>query len=255
MKKPYIIAVVGKGGAGKSIFSAIVTRIIAETKKYKLLVVDADPTHSHLSDLLDVNIKKSLEEIRTQIIQTAARGKEEEKKKLAEDIDYIVYDAITETKNFSLLTIGQPEGAGCFCPANTLLRKVVTSISKDFDIVLIDCEAGLEQISREVIRNVNTIIIISDISVRGVDTAKTILDNSKKFTQYENIGMVLNKIRGEIPLLLKKIKKYKIPLYGEIPWDPNINILDYEGKSIYELPDDAPSFTIGKIVNTILNQN
>ena len=254
MKKPYIIAVVGKGGSGKSIFSALATRIISRMKKYKLLVVDADPTHSHLSDLLDVKIKKSLEEIRTQIIKTAARGNKEDKQKLAEDIDYIVYDAITETKDFSLLTIGQPEGAGCFCPANTLLRKVVTSISKDFDIVLIDCEAGLEQISREVISNVDTIVIISDISVRGIDTAKTILDNSKKFTRYKSIGIVLNKIIGEIPLLLKKIEEYKLPLLGKIPWDPNINNLDYEGKSVYELSTDAPSFIIEKIVETILNQ-
>lgn len=251
---PNVIAVVGKGGSGKSIFCAIATRIIANMNKYKLLVVDADPTHPHLSNLLNIKFKKSLEEVRTSIIKTAIRGREEEKKKLVHDIDYIVYDAILETKDFSLLAIGQPEGAGCFCPANTLLKKIITSISKDFDIVLIDCEAGLEQMSREVLSTVNTIVIVSDISVRGLETAKTLLRNSKMFTKYKNIGIVFNKARDKIDRFLEDIKKIELSLYGKIPEDPNIIELDYNGTPISELPPDSQSYVaINEVVAKILN--
>lgn len=252
-KKPYIVAVIGKGGSGKSVFCAISIMIIANMKKFKLFAVDADPTHSHLSDLLDVKIDKSLETIRKEIIKTAAQGRESGKIKLAEDIDYKVYNAIVENKDFSLLAVGLPEGPGCFCPANSLLKKVISSISLDFDIVLIDCEAGLEQISREVISNVDTIVIISDISVRSIETAKTLLQNSKKFTQYKKIGIVVNRVRGDISYLRKKINEMNLPIFGEIPEDDNVIKLDIEGKSMRNLSQAAPIYkNTEKILQKVL---
>jgi CO dehydrogenase maturation factor len=253
LKEPYIVAVVGKGGSGKSIFCAISVMIIAKMKKYKLLVVDADPTHPHLSNLLHVKVNKSLEAIRKEIIKTAVRGKEIEKSKFAEDIDYMVYNAIVENKEFSLLAIGLPEGPGCFCPANSLLKKVISSISKDFNIVIIDCEAGLEQMSREVISNVDTIVIISDISVRSIETAKTLLQNSKKFTRYKHIGIIINRVRGNISFLRKKIKDMNIPIFGEIPEDENVLKLDIEGKPMRNLSIDTQIYkNIERIMKNIL---
>jgi len=123
----------------------------------------------------------------------------------------------------------------------------------DFDIVLIDCEAGLEQISREVISNVDTIIIISDISVRSIETAKTLLKNSKKFTKYKHIGIVINRVRGDISYLRKKINDMNLPIFGEIPEDDNVIKLDIEGKSMRNLSFDTSIYkSIEKIVENVL---
>ena len=149
-EKPLTISVVGKGGSGKSIITTLLAKSISKGYDFKILLIDADPTHPHLSHMVNLIPEKSLEKLRTDVIDEILT-KAKDLDKVAENIDFEVYNAITESKNFSLFSIGQPEGPGCFCPSNALLRKVINSISKDFDIVLIDCEAGLEQINRMVI--------------------------------------------------------------------------------------------------------
>jgi len=181
--KPLTISVVGKGGSGKTAITTLLAKSISKNYNYKMLLIDADPTHPHLSHMVGLVPQKSLEQLRIDVIDkvlTNAKSYEE----VAENIDFEVYNAITESKDFSLFSIGQPEGPGCFCPSNTLLRKVISSISKDFDIVLIDCEAGLEQINRMVIETVDILLIVSDISIRSVETAATI-SKSAVFSYYD----------------------------------------------------------------------
>ncbi|MCK4780824.1 MAG: AAA family ATPase, partial [Candidatus Lokiarchaeota archaeon] len=138
--KPLVVSIVGKGGSGKTIITTLIAKSISKNYKYKMLLIDADPTHPHLSHMVNLVPKKSLEKLRTDVInEILTKAKDFEK--VAENIDLEVYNAITESKDFSLFSIGQPEGPGCFCPSNALLRKVINSITKDFDIVLIDCEA------------------------------------------------------------------------------------------------------------------
>ena len=162
IKKPLIIAVVGKGGVGKTIITTLLAKNISQNYNFKMLLIDADPTHPHLSNMVKLVPRVSLEMIRIDVINKTL-DKEKSVQELAENIDFEVYNAIVEGKDFSLISIGQPEDPGCFCPSNTLLRKVIESISKDFDIILIDCEAGLEQINRMVIESVDIILIVSDL--------------------------------------------------------------------------------------------
>lgn len=247
------IAITGKGGVGKTVITALLAKVITQTYKYKMLLIDADPTHPHLCSMVKLTPNKSLEEIRINAVKKAHR-KSEDTQKLAERIDFDVYEGMAESKNFCLFSIGQPEGPGCFCPSNTLLRKVIESISKDFDLILIDCEAGLEQINRMVLKSVDYLIIVTDISLRSIETANSIRKSAKKFTNYKKIGVIINKAKGNIDIILEKLDELNLPIIGQIPDDQNITNYDLNGKPIIDLSENSPSLIeIEKIVKKILD--
>ncbi|MFX0025555.1 MAG: AAA family ATPase [Candidatus Hermodarchaeota archaeon] len=240
-KKPVKIAIMGKGGVGKTVITVLITKIISEYYKYKLLLIDADPTHPHLCNMVKVKPNKSLEELRIEAVKKAHRGGETVQK-LAERIDFDVYEGMAESKNFCLFSIGQPEGPGCFCPSNTLLRRVIESISKDFDIILIDGEAGLEQINRMVLKSIDILLIITDLSLRSIETANSIRNQAKKYTNYRNLGVLINKAKGNINIITKKLKELELPLIGSIPEDNVIIEFDLEGKPLIDVPEDSISY-------------
>lgn len=254
-EKPLTISVVGKGGSGKTAITTLIARSISKNYDYKILLIDADPTHPHLSNMVNLIPKKSLEKLRTDVIEEILTNAKDFEK-AAENIDFEVYNAITESKDFSLFSIGQPEEPGCFCPSNTLLRKVIHSISKDFDIVLIDCEAGLEQINRMVIETVDILLIVSDVSIRSVETAATISKMAKKFTKYKRFGVILNKVRGNVESILKKLEELNLPLLARIPDDDNIVDFDSKGLPLIDLPEKSLSLlAVHKLVEEILDES
>lgn len=256
MKKknqPIKISVVGKGGSGKSVITTLLAKTISNLHDYKMLLIDADPTHPHLSHMVNLIAERSLENIRVEVIDNTLT-KKNTIQELADNIDFEVYNAIAESKDFSLLSIGQPEEPGCFCPSNALLRKVIESISKDFDIVLVDCEAGLEQINRMVIETVDILLIVSDISIRSIETAYAIKESAKKFTKYKHVGIVLNKVKGNIDNILKKLEDLKLPLLASVPEDDIITQFDIQGTPLIDIPDNSVSvIIINKLVELILS--
>jgi len=253
INQPLVIAVLGKGGVGKSIITTLMAKVISIDHNYNLLLIDADPTHPHLSKMVKLSPKKSIEELRSELINSILNNSNSTDN-IAEKIDFDVYNAIVENKQFSLFSIGQPEGPGCFCPSNTILRKVIESISKDFDIVLIDCEAGLEIVNRLVIQNVDIILIVTDISIRGIDTAESIRSSAEKFTSYKQLGIIINKVKGDISNIIKTIKKLNFELIGIVPEDKNVISFDLEGRPIIDLPLDSKSYlAVKKILSSLLN--
>ena len=152
-----------------------------------------------------------------------------------------------------MFSIGQPEDPGCFCPSNTLLRKVIESISMDFDVVLIDCEAGLEQINRMVISSIDKLLIVTDISLRSVETAKSISESAKRFTNFKKLGVIVNRVKGKIPNILDKLEEYELPVLTLIPEDEVLTKFDLEGKAIIDISDKSTSFEqIKESINKIL---
>ena len=253
MENRIVIAVVGKGGSGKTVVTTLLAKSIMGKYNYKMLLIDADPTHPHLSYMVNLIPKRSLENIRTEVIDKTLT-KKKSVKDLAENIDFEVYNALAESKNFSLFSIGQPEGPGCFCPSNALLRKVIESISKDFDLVLIDCEAGLEQINRMVIESVDILLIVSDISIRSIETADSIRKSAKKFTKYKKLGVILNKVKGNVDSITKKLEELNLPLLARIPEDHNIIEFDSKGLPLIDIPENSLSLiSVHKLVELILD--
>jgi len=251
-EKPLRIAVVGKGGVGKTAITTLIAKIISESYDKKLLLIDADPTHPHLSNMVKLKPDKSLEEIRLNAVKEAHQ-KDSEAKTLAERIDFNVYEGMAENKKFCLFSIGQPEGPGCFCPSNTLLRKVIETISQDFDIILIDCEAGLEQINRKVIKSIDILLIVTDISMRSIETADSIRNSAKRFTNYKDLGVIINKVRGNIEIIETKLNELDLTLFGKVPEDDNIIKFDLEGKPLFDLTEKSSSFkSIKEILKKVL---
>lgn len=247
------IAIVGKGGTGKTAITTLIAKVLVEDYNFKLLLIDADPTHPHLSHMVDLIPQTSLEDIRNKVINKAMK-KQNDLDQIAENIDYELYNAIQESKEFSLLYIGNPTAPGCFCPSNSLLRKVIESISKDFEIILIDCEAGLEQINRKVIQSVEIILIVSDMSIRSLETAHSIKEMAKKFTNYKHLGVILNKVKGDIDLLLDKMKDLDLSLFGTIHDSNTILEFEMSGKPLIKIPINSDLLAqIRPMVEKIIN--
>lgn len=247
-----MIALVGKGGAGKTLISTLMTKIISEKYNLKLLLIDADPTHPHLCNMVDLTPRRSLEEIRTATIDKTIKNKES-KLNIAKKLDFEIYDAMGESKKFCILSIGQPTDPGCFCPSNLLLKSVLKSITTEFDIILIDCEAGLEQITRKVIDNIDVLLIVSDISMRSIETANSIKKVAQKLIKFQKVGLILNKVKGNIDGLVKRVKQIGLPILGEVPYEDLITDLEIDSTPLIHISNESKALqAIEKLTYDIL---
>lgn len=237
------IAICGKGGSGKTAFAALLTKYIVKSGKSKLLVIDADPTMC-LPAALGITVEKTVSDIRDRIIREARTAGNPEKHDLARSLDFMLFEALIETKDFGFLVMGRPDSLGCYCPVNQLLRDGIEVLAKQFDAIIIDGEAGVEQISRQVVRSVDTPVIVSDISVRGLQTAGLIrkVIESHKIINYRKMGLVLNRVRGDERHLEKHIEETGLELLGRIPEDINITTFDMEARPLIRIPDSSPAF-------------
>jgi CO dehydrogenase maturation factor len=237
-----LIAVCGKGGTGKTVVTAMITRVLLEGgKSPKMLLIDADPAMG-LPNALGVNVGRTMGQIREEIIRTARRGKKEEKVRLVDMLDYMVLEALNEMEGFALLAMGRTETLGCFCPVNDILRAAIETLSQSFDFILIDGEAGLEQINRQVMRGVDTLIVVSDATSRGLQTAAQIkgMVQSERVIQCRKMGLVFNRVQGNEELLRQTAQQMGLDVFGYVPQDENIARYDLVGRPMTELPTTSP---------------
>ena len=174
MSKSTIIAVAGKGGVGKTSLSATIVRCL--TEKYpdkKILAIDADPAVG-LSTALGIDVKMTIDDIRKEIIASVDEGDTRGAVELLGEAKYRIFDALVETDGYSFIAVGRPESAGCYCKINSYLKEVISILSDEFDYVVIDGEAGIEQINRRVMERVTHLILITDPSKKGCQVIKTI---------------------------------------------------------------------------------
>lgn len=237
-KERRTIAVTGKGGSGKTILSAIIVKLLAKGKNLKILAIDADSAIS-LPYTLGIKVRKTIGEIRRQIIENPKARTEMENI----HIRTVIANALEAGDGFHLLAMGRPEGPGCYCSVNDLLRYGIERLSKDFDLTIIDCEAGPEQISRRVAHGVDVLIIVTDATVRGIQAASLIrtiaqVDEVMKSTR---VGLVINRVKKESNFIVETAQQSGMEILGYIPEDENITKYDLVGKPLIELSDTCPS--------------
>ncbi len=232
-----IIALSGKGGVGKTSISAAIVKLLVETyPDKKILAIDADPAVG-LSTALGIEVKTTIDDIRKEIVDTVEGGDTKTAIELLGDARYKIFDALVETDGFAFIAVGRPESAGCYCKINSYLKEVISILSSDFDYVVIDGEAGIEQINRRVMEKVTHLLLITDASKKGTQVIATIKNVADELVMYKKIGAIVNRLPDES--VIPHINTNGIPVLSYIPNDKNLAIYDIEGKNITKLPDDS----------------
>ena len=240
-KKSFRVAVTGKGGVGKTTITGLILKYLIRNELKPVLVIDADPS-INLPDLVGMDFDDSIGGIR----ENGFDGKDLSVSK-SDFFQYKAECAISECDDFDLLVMGRPEGPGCYCFVNNILRNVLDTISRNYRFVLMDCEAGLEHLSRRTTRDIDFLVLVVDGSRKSFLTAKTIVDLAGSLkTRIGKVFLVFNGSRGsgrEIPARWREELKESAALNVTVPNDPHIAEYETEGKSILQLPDDSPAYT------------
>lgn len=232
-----IIALSGKGGVGKtSISAAIVKLLVKAYPDKKILAIDADPAVG-LSTALGIEAVTTIDDIRKEIVSIVEQGNTRAAIEILGDARYRIFDALVETEGFAFIAVGRPESAGCYCKINAYLKEVISLLSADFDYVVIDGEAGVEQINRRVMEKVTHLLLVTDASKKGTQVISTIKSVADELVMYKKIGAIVNRIPDES--VISHINTNGIPVLSYIENDKNLAIYDIEGKNITKLPDDS----------------
>jgi CO dehydrogenase maturation factor len=237
------IAVAGKGGTGKTTLSALIIDYLTKNKRGTVLAIDADPS-TNLNLALGVPLWDTVGDVREETATAVGGGQAMGGLSKWDYLDYRINEALVEEMAFDLLAMGRPEGPGCYCAANNILRSSVDRMSDAYDYVVIDNEAGLEHLSRRTTQDVDLLILVSDPSLRGIIAAGRVAELVDELkTAVGAIYLVVNRVNGEtLPEpLLKAIEDHNLKLGGLIPADPAVNELDALGEPIVKLPEDAPA--------------
>ncbi len=251
-----IIAVSGKGGTGKTLLSSLLIKALSETGK-DILAIDADPD-SNLPEALGVEVLKTVGDVREELKLDTAKGNIPKDMNKWDILDYKIMESVVETPKFDLLVMGRPEGSGCYCAVNNMLRKIIETLSANYDYIVIDTEAGLEHLSRRTTQNVDTMLVVTDKSKRGILTAQRIGELSNELDiNFKKMFLVVNRITPDNKdIILKKAQETDIEIIGTIYEDAEVAEYDVEGTPLVNLSDDSNSVVaVSKIVSRILNSN
>ena len=240
----HVIAVAGKGGVGKTTLCGMLIQYLCEQKKGPILAVDAD-ANSNLNEVLGVKVETTLGEVREEIAQ-AEIAKESPIPKGMSKADYAELrfeDALVEDDDFDLLVMGRTQGKGCYCFVNGLLQSQLAKYQNHYPYIVVDNEAGMEHISRGVLPSMQTAILVSDCSRRGVQAvgriARLIDECGMK---PDTVGLIINRAPGGKlnAGIQEEIENQGLHLLGVVPQDEDVYEYDCEGKPTADLPEDNP---------------
>jgi CO dehydrogenase maturation factor len=234
-----VVAITGKGGTGKTAVAAMLIRTLV-SRDMTILAIDADPD-TNLPEVLGEEVEETVGDQREFLLADKDKmPPDTDKERMLESR---IYSVLTERTGYDLLVMGRPEGKGCYCFANNLLRGIMDRIIKNYDLAVVDTAAGLEHLSRGIIRDVNELIVVTDGSKRGLHTAQRIRELVDELDlNIEKMHVVLNKVT---PQNRERLQEYAeqlgLDLAGMIPFDETIAQFDLEGKPLLELPATSPA--------------
>ena len=234
----YIIAVTGKGGVGKTTFSSLIVKNLIETGKKPVLAIDADP-NSCLDAALGIKVANTVGRAREDVKQEGASPNISTKELLQIKLN----ESLAEAGGFDLIAMGRPEGAGCYCYANNVLKSVIGELAGQYPYVVLDNEAGLENLSRRIVQKVNVMALVSDASNAGLETLKRLYELAAEMeVGYDKLALVINRVKnGRLPAKLEEIKNQTRADYIiALPDDDEIAEFAETSRSFLELPEDNP---------------
>lgn len=229
-----LIAFSGKGGVGKTTLAALCVKNLVEQGKKPVLAIDADP-NSCLDSILGVTADYSIGEARENVREEADAQKISKQELLRMKIA----QGLVESNGFDLIAMGRPEGAGCYCYANNVLKQAIGELTKQYPYVVLDNEAGLENLSRRIVQEVDALVLVSDASNSGVKTLKRLYLLSKEMgVKYQKLILVINRSRtGELPQSAAEVAEFaKADVAIAIPYDEEVARYAEEDKSVWDIP-------------------
>ncbi len=235
---PFSIALAGKGGTGKTTVSGMLIKYLAAKGKTPILAVDAD-SNANLNEVLGLDVEDTLGNAREEMKKGIVPGG------MTKDVfmSMKLEQAIVESDGYDLVVMGQPEGSGCYCAANTLLTGFLERLTDNYPYIVMDNEAGMEHISRLTTKNVEILLTVSDTSRRGLQAAFRI----NKLAKDLHIGvgksyLIVNQVKEALPeTVLEMIAQEGMALAGTIPEDEAIYEFDLKGHPTVDIPDDNPA--------------
>jgi CO dehydrogenase maturation factor len=239
----FTIAFAGKGGTGKTSLAGLVVKYLVGKRRGPVLAVDAD-SNACLNEALGIAVHATIGSLREESLQAVRGGGDRPGGMSMEQLfDYQVQQSVVEAEGFDLMVMGRPEGPGCYCAANNIIRKYTDLLSEKYPYVVIDNEAGMEHLSRRTTHKVDVLIIVSDPTMKGVMTAQRInslVDELK--LEVERRVLIINRVIGYEGEDLKSMaEKAGVPVAGLVPQDEAIFKFDLEGKPVFKLPEESKS--------------
>lgn len=233
------IAVAGKGGTGKTTIAALLIKLLAA--KGVVLAIDADPsTNLHIS--LGLPLNQTIGNVREEMLEAVKTGRYDSSMPKMDYVGLKIGEALVESERVDLLAMGRPEGPGCYCASNEMLRFSIDRLAKNYDYVVIDCEAGMEHISRQTTQDIDILLITSDPTMKGIITAARMKELIAELrTHVGQICLIVNRSNDALPPeLAKAIEQFGLELIAILPEDPQVLELDATGAPLTELAPDSP---------------
>jgi CO dehydrogenase maturation factor len=249
------IALAGKGGTGKTTIAALLIRSLLPHSRGPLLAIDADPA-SNLHLALGSALPTTVGEIREKMSENTQERQLGVAISRHEYLDYEVRMALEEGEKVDLLAMGRPEGQGCYCAVNHLLRVIIDELGKTYDYVVIDNEAGMEHISRRTTRDVDLLLLITDPTIRGVRTAGEMATLARELeVNVKQTLLIVNRVQDDLaPPLREAIDDLGLEIAAMIPADDTVNKLDAYGEPLVQLNGDSPAYrAVEDLTTRILN--
>lgn len=246
------IVVCGKGGVGKTTVSAILCRHLAAVQALRTLAVDADHAGG-LGLALGINPVTTLRHVRDQSLAEVESRAASRKADLPQSVEYRLWAALTERDSLAFLALGRPETQGCYCAVNALLKRALLHLSSQFDLTVIDAEAGLEQINRDVVGDVDLLLLVCDRSVKSLRVAEAIRDLATRLgrARARNCGLLINRVRDEEQARAVHART-DLPLLGWIPEDEAVALFDAEARPFFDLPDTPATLAVDRALAAYL---
>lgn len=249
----FLIAITGKGGVGKTTIASLIIKQLIANRRAPVLAIDADP-NSCLDAALGVKVERTVggarEEVRAEV-QSGLSGISKQ-----ELLQLKISESLVEAEGFDLISMGRPEGAGCYCYANNILKSAIAQLSGQYPYVVLDNEAGLENLSRRIVQKVNVLVVVSDVSNSGLETLNRLYGLAREMDiQYDRLLLVVNRLRTDkLPTKIDQVMAFtKAGGVIALPDDGEIATFAEENRSFLQLPDDNP--VLRKIDALVLSLN
>jgi CO dehydrogenase maturation factor len=238
-----VLAVSGKGGVGKTTTTALMTKILSEGRpELSILVIDANPD-SNLADVLGVTVTKTVGMVTDDLKKSLERSEIPPTMTKEDILETRIFEILRETPSFDLLVMGRGEGEGCYCPVNAFLAHIIDRLIKNYDVTLMDMEAGLEHLSRRTDRDVDIMMVVTDPSSMGFQTAKRVKEVAEEVhIEFKKFYLVGNRFKPEMESMLhSEAQKLGYEFVGAIPADDNVFMSNLTGKPLLSLSPESPA--------------